>query len=98
MVCDGTPSGVALTRAAASVVDDMADRLRDSEEPLLAARADPAACQAQDPVRPAQLWCHETGQVDVEPHCFGPPVGAGAQATLTITVWASSPDTTRPRP
>jgi hypothetical protein len=29
----GTPSGEALTRAAASVVDDMADRLRDSEEP-----------------------------------------------------------------
>ena len=29
----GTPSGEALTRAAASVVDAMADRLRDSEEP-----------------------------------------------------------------
>ena len=29
----GTPSGEALTRAAASVVDDMADRLQDSEEP-----------------------------------------------------------------
>ncbi len=29
----GTPSGEALTRAGASVVDDMADRLRDSEEP-----------------------------------------------------------------
>ena len=33
LAVSGTPSGEALTRAAASVVDDMADRLRESEEP-----------------------------------------------------------------